>query len=1024
MEPESPMVSFINNRRGMALLNMVFIFIFIGVLVVAGVKMYDSIVTRGKINDTKTAMENAVKVITAWAATNGRLPAAGDYPGVFGGTAPLDAWGRPIAYVFDGNLAATATGGLCGRTSTGLLDSGVSIAFALVSQGEDAAFQTTVGGATVPGTGANAGNLASSPLDIYRAVSLVELQSKAGCFGSTGGRLQILNNELPRVCANSPYTATVFATGGVPINGNQYKWCTVGAFPGTIQATGTGTAVAIPVCPNFSEPYPSIQLTGNAPAANMTQNITFVVQDNQSLLANTFSRTYPISVISGGACGGSPGPGPLLNPETVGLIGGNIVTNTSSIKIDGDQIDFGFNKNKGAACAWFPYNYPLYGKTLRAFWNFVFENKDTSVDSKSNADGYTFTLMQGSNPTTYCGTGTKHNDTTNPNYDCSKWDGFGEYFAYCGLPNQSMAVEFDIFPNSNRKDPGTNYNHVAIVKADSGNWFIDGKTYGDNTHGRGGNPVCDETCNGSNNGTGVAGSTACQYGNICSKNHPVTWMEDNITHAARVEIHTRCDATCNVCDTTTTTCSPMPASPGKALVKVWIDTSSSWLCTGTCDGAPISNAVCTGACSGMCNGKAMTNDTCSNKNMYIDETATPDVLHCVDLPAAMYQVKLGITEATGDKSQMGTISNLIANATGTCRTPSITPATLPSARLDDVYPATTLTASGGAPPYSAWTLQGALPPPLTFNASTQTISSGKLNSTGTYNFAISVSDGCSSDGGTGCNTIAQAQMYTINVCDALSISTSSLPDGKVGTNYTTIMASSGGIAPYTWGATDLPDGLSISSDGIISGSPTESGTFNPVITVTDACGSTVAVSKTFTLKIASVPCSTLSVKTKSLPNGRVGTAYSATLVASGSSPFAWSQTGLPSGLSLNSATGKINGTPNIFGNNTVTVTVQDSCSPTPQTRTKTLSLQIRPAVFSITNNTGTTLYSDSSCGNPIADGSSTTINYNSTGNNYWMNFLGFICLQGVSVSGSDADKADANINGQVQLGWWYQLLDY
>lgn len=71
----------------------------------------------------------------------------------------------------------------------------------------------------------------------------------------------------------------------------------------------------------------------------------------------------------------------------------------------------------------------------------------------------------------------------------------------------------------------------------------------------------------------------------------------------------------------------------------------------------------------------------------------------------------------------------------------------------------------------------------------------------------------------------------------------------------------------------------------------------------------------------------LAITTASLPGGSIGTAYSMTLVATGGTvPYTWSVTAgtLPAGLSLNSATGVINGTPTAAGSSTFTIQVRDS----------------------------------------------------------------------------------------------------
>ena len=55
---------------------------------------------------------------------------------------------------------------------------------------------------------------------------------------------------------------------------------------------------------------------------------------------------------------------------------------------------------------------------------------------------------------------------------------------------------------------------------------------------------------------------------------------------------------------------------------------------------------------------------------------------------------------------------------------------------------------------------------------------------------------------------------------ALDIQPTVLPDGTVGVAYSQILQATGGTGPFTFSATGLPAGLSIASDGTISGTPT------------------------------------------------------------------------------------------------------------------------------------------------------------------------------------------------------------
>jgi alpha-tubulin suppressor-like RCC1 family protein len=163
--------------------------------------------------------------------------------------------------------------------------------------------------------------------------------------------------------------------------------------------------------------------------------------------------------------------------------------------------------------------------------------------------------------------------------------------------------------------------------------------------------------------------------------------------------------------------------------------------------------------------------------------------------------------------------------------------------------------------------------------------------------------------------------HTLVVIADLAITTSSLPAGQVEVPYNAAVSVAGGIPPYNWVATGLPPGLSINgANGMISGTTLHSGIFNPVFTVTDADGITTTRSLTI-----SVAPSDLVVATSSLPAGRVGSPYSATVSATGGIPaYSWAAAGLPPGLSLNTTTGAISGTPSTAGSYTPVFTVTDA----------------------------------------------------------------------------------------------------
>jgi hypothetical protein len=78
---------------------------------------------------------------------------------------------------------------------------------------------------------------------------------------------------------------------------------------------------------------------------------------------------------------------------------------------------------------------------------------------------------------------------------------------------------------------------------------------------------------------------------------------------------------------------------------------------------------------------------------------------------------------------------------------------------------------------------------------------------------------------------------SITILMPLSVTTTSLPKGTVGSSYSATLAATGGTTPYTWKVTSgsLPAGLSLNAaTGAITGKPTASGTSSFTVTVTDS----------------------------------------------------------------------------------------------------------------------------------------------------------------------------------------------
>ncbi len=154
----------------------------------------------------------------------------------------------------------------------------------------------------------------------------------------------------------------------------------------------------------------------------------------------------------------------------------------------------------------------------------------------------------------------------------------------------------------------------------------------------------------------------------------------------------------------------------------------------------------------------------------------------------------------------------------------------------------------------------------------------------------------------------------------LGVADSSLPAGEVEVPYSAPVQGIGGGAPYTWSASGLPQGLSIDrATGAISGTPANTGSYTPTITLTDSYG--VEASIPLTITIATPP----SVRNETLPVGEVGVPYSVSVQGiGGGTPYTWVASGLPPGLSMNRTSGAISGAPTAAGSYAPTITLTDS----------------------------------------------------------------------------------------------------
>jgi hypothetical protein len=134
--------------------------------------------------------------------------------------------------------------------------------------------------------------------------------------------------------------------------------------------------------------------------------------------------------------------------------------------------------------------------------------------------------------------------------------------------------------------------------------------------------------------------------------------------------------------------------------------------------------------------------------------------------------------------------------------------------------------------------------------------SGSLNVTPAAAGAITYTMMCTNAGGA--NTATENATLTVNALMPISITTNSLPSGQVGMAYSTTLAASGGTPPYSWSLTSgtLPGGLSLASNGAITGTPAASASMVPLtFKVIDSGIPAQSTTANLALTIAAAPSS-------------------------------------------------------------------------------------------------------------------------------------------------------------------------
>ncbi|WP_146180143.1 putative Ig domain-containing protein [Opitutus sp. ER46] len=269
-------------------------------------------------------------------------------------------------------------------------------------------------------------------------------------------------------------------------------------------------------------------------------------------------------------------------------------------------------------------------------------------------------------------------------------------------------------------------------------------------------------------------------------------------------------------------------------------------------------------------------------------------------------VTVRATNANGNASAQLTIT-IDPGSTGTV--PTITSATTATATVGTAF-TYQITASGSPTGFTATNLTGT---GLAINATTGVIS-GTPTTAGTISSQLRASNA---------NGTSSAVTLTITVSPASSGSAPTISNqtasGTVGTALS-YQVSATGATSYAITAGTLPSGLSMSTAGLITGTPTAAGSSVVTVRATNANGNASA-QLTITISPATAP--SIPVVTAATVNGTVGVALSHSVVAT-NSPTGYAIVGQPAGVSINATTGVISGTPTASGTFSATVTATNA----------------------------------------------------------------------------------------------------
>ena len=230
---------------------------------------------------------------------------------------------------------------------------------------------------------------------------------------------------------------------------------------------------------------------------------------------------------------------------------------------------------------------------------------------------------------------------------------------------------------------------------------------------------------------------------------------------------------------------------------------------------------------------------------------------------------------------------------------------------------------------------------------------------------------------TAANSAGTSAAATVNIsvsAPTITVTPATLASGTLGTAYSQIISASGGQTPYTFSTTlasgALPSGMSLSSAGVVSGTPASAGTFTFTTTGTDSSTTThvTFTSTSLTLVIAPIAPGTPTIGTAAAGNGQATVAFTAPASNGGAAITSYTVTASPGG-----ATGTSSSSP---------ITVTGLSNGTSYTFTVTATNAAGTSAASAASNSVMPIAM------PVAGATSATVGYNSSSNAIALNLSG------------------------------------